>query len=177
MHSHDEHPESSEDDFDDEVEIDMESVVPFEDLDKEDEVDAHFIELFENAEKDMVSKGMVQKIHERYFGLGIPELIAVYLLRMTPIPPETDEWAWFVISKVNSGLFNRELGGQPLEVLDGYLEMIGGLAEHVLNDENAGQVLEESGLPPFDKEQAAGIIELLEEIRHVLEDQMEDEQE
>ncbi|MDZ4857478.1 MAG: hypothetical protein SGI88_00735 [Candidatus Hydrogenedentes bacterium] len=155
--------------------VDLDSVVPFEDLDANDELDRFFIDSFTISEKELIEKKWVQAVHDRYFGLGIPELVAVYLLRTTPAPPETDEWAWYVISPAGNAILHRQAGNHPLHALETYMEMMQTLA--ALADSDKEYAVGEEEMPAMDKERAALILETLDEIREVLSDEASDEEE
>ena len=156
--------------------IDMESVIPFDDLDANDALDSHFIQTFEANDRELRTNGW--SVRERYFGLGIPELVALYLLRVTPTPPENAEWVWFVVSPVlGNAVLNSVAGSHPLDALDTYLTLMESVADEAMNDSIDTYDVGEPAGPQIDKERAAVVLETIYEIRGVISEEGEEEEE
>ena len=152
----------------------MDSVVSMDTLDPNDESDAHFLALARSVEENFLAKGIVHAIHEWRFGLGIPGLVSVYLVRVTPDQGNDEEWGWLIAGELGSGVFNSQFGSEPFEVLQNYLGMMQEFAERNLSGESK-EDFEAEGIPDMSNEAASQVLEILDEVHRVLESEMEDE--
>jgi len=67
-------------------------------------------------------------IIESYLGIGIPNIIGVFLFKVKPAKPEVDEWVWVVVGDLPPAYITAEQSPNPAAALDAY---IGAMAEWV----------------------------------------------
>jgi len=69
------------------------TVVPSVEMKGDDDEDTAFLQqMLPDAENYLLSHDWIKGISERYFGLGVGGVVAVFLFKIVPTRKEIDEW-------------------------------------------------------------------------------------
>src|SRR5688572_17976183 len=74
------------------------------------------------AERFLRSHGWCGEIVERYFGYGVPDVLAIFLIRIRPLQPHVDEDLWVIVGDVPPAYIVTEGNDTPRDALAGYVE-------------------------------------------------------
>jgi hypothetical protein len=79
-----------------------------------------------------------KSVKEKYYGIGVGKIFAVFLYHIIPTPDDIDEWIWVVVGDLPSaylGTGDFDLKN-PAQALDGYIGAMRQWVEAVKNGES-----------------------------------------
>lgn len=79
-------------------------------------------QMLKEAETYLLSFEWCKSIVESYFGLGIGEVVAVFLFRIVPAKKGVDEWLWVVVGDLPPAYLVIDSNSTPLQALKAYVE-------------------------------------------------------
>lgn len=114
--------------------IDLSKVVPANKLLGEDEEDTALLkEMFGEAERYILNFTWCDKILDKYFGIGIGGVVAVFLFRILSSQEDVDEFVWVIVGDIPPLYITVENASNPACALDGYIGAMEGWIDAVSN--------------------------------------------
>lgn len=103
--------------------IDFTKVVPASDLKGDDEEDTRLLNaMLEEAENYILAqKKWCGGIKSKYFGLGVGEVVAVFLFEIIPKKQNVDDYVWIIVGDLPPLYITTENAPNPACALDAYL--------------------------------------------------------
>jgi hypothetical protein len=102
--------------------LDFGKVVPEADLAGDDPVDTEGLRaLARDARAFLQSFSWCGSVAEGYFGLGVGNLVGVFLYRIVPAAPAADEWLWVVVGDIPPAYLTIDSAPNPACALDAYI--------------------------------------------------------
>jgi hypothetical protein len=80
--------------------------------------------LLAEAKQFLLSHKWCFGIGEAYFGDGIGGVIGTFLLEITPVPDNVDQWLWVIVGDVPPAYLVLDESPTPVEALEGYIELM-----------------------------------------------------
>lgn len=100
-------------------------VVPADAMHGEDEEEQVLLRaLFDEAKQFLLSHKWCFGIGETYFGDGIGGVIGIFLLELTPVPDNIDQWLWVIVGDVPSAYLVIDEAPTPVEALRTYITLM-----------------------------------------------------
>lgn len=102
--------------------IDFSKLKPVDEMKGDDEEDTKLLrKMFYEACEYLQSFSWCKDISESYFGLGVGNVVAVFLFRIIPAVKKADEWLWVVIGDVPPAYLVTDDAPNPACALDAYI--------------------------------------------------------
>ena len=102
--------------------IDMEKVVPVSEMIGDDEEDTKLLQTMLVEAKNYLQHQMwVENIHECYFGLGVGNIVAVFLFHILPTHPDIQDFIWIIVGDIPPLYIAIEDTPNPACALDAYI--------------------------------------------------------
>lgn len=102
----------------------MESLVPTDQMSGEDnEATSTLHEMLAEAKSFIKKFKWSGTILEKYFGLGIPGVVAVFLFHVDPIT-DHDDWLWVIVGDLPSAYLVTDRASDPVSALKVYCELM-----------------------------------------------------
>lgn len=101
--------------------IDFSKVVPMDRVAEGSGSGHEVVGMFDEASNYLRSFDWCLGIKEAFLGIGIPGVVAVFLVRIVPAGPNIDEWLWTVVGDVPPAYLVTEQAPNPASALDAYI--------------------------------------------------------
>jgi hypothetical protein len=97
-------------------------VVPISEMSGEDDSESQMLRNMEGEARDFISQfEWCGGISDFYFGAGIGDVFAVFLVHIKPARPEVDRYLWIVVGDIPSAYLVTDDCRSPREALEGYI--------------------------------------------------------
>jgi hypothetical protein len=114
----------------------VKGVVPIKQMKGDDAEDAALLAQMEASALEYLSSfDWCSSVRDAYFGDGYGGIVAVFLFRIVPARPSTDEWLWVVVGDLPSAHMRAQDLKNPYEVLREYIRQRALWAEYASRGE------------------------------------------
>ncbi len=127
--------------------LDFSKIVPIEKMSGDSPEDTNLLKsMLVEAKNFLLSLKWCNSILESYFGLGIGEVIGIFLFKIEPSRDDVDDYVWIIIGDLPPLYLTTDGAPNPACALDGYIGAMEEWAEAAIEGRDV------SGLVPVDAE-------------------------
>jgi len=77
--------------------------------------------MLDEAVSYILSRDWCTSVAEKYFGIGVGGIVAVFLFPIRPKQKDIDEWLWVVVGDLPPAYIVREHNRTPVQALEAYV--------------------------------------------------------
>jgi hypothetical protein len=128
--------------------VDLAKLTPVESMAGEDvEETAQLRSLYEKAREFLLAFKWCGGIHKAYFGLGVADIVAVFLFEIAPRSKDVDSLLWVIVGDIPPAYTVTDFAPNAACALDGYIGLMTQWVEAVKSGKPVDDLIPVNGKP------------------------------